>query len=725
MSFREDDTTFFELEPFEELLGVKDSMRLPHAVGRGHVENKIANDDLGFDDDPWMAKMCDSDANQFLSSIQKSGRLSRSRIRSKEVRRKPGWHDSRDDYEGYPSEIPMVIQTKKFTKDNNKHDEDLILDRNYQEMSTKISDSLNKTERSNGRNGYIGSRDSGFDGVQPGEGIERRQSTQPLDPPSASTKLILDDLTDLKAKIMNTLVDRGLEPEGTTIQSEHSLSTLLRECQWERAIQCVRLHPEEAGQEIKLPNGNMAYSRDIYSTYPLHLACSFRPLPPTELLQDLIHAYPEACQQFEEPSGMLPIHIAANLNLPVQTNNGIYGQCRPDSPNHSAVVDLLLSSNPESICAREKVNGMTPLHVAASTTRAENGIVSTSASNMLSSLLAQSPSDAVHMWKDDNGMTPYDWAWQNVYYKENVAKLSGDASEIESARIESPQSLLVSEMCLHPFLRNDIRNHLQPTIRLEANKKDTGVRHQARKAKIASLSSTRAKQSPQQNSDSCRNAIPHTQNGDPEGQVNGSIISSSELKNIREYANSNMASRKLTCNKDALGTGTSAILHMKIFVSDLIHPSLHGKRRNSRRNGKAPPNPFLEVFVAHRCGTSKSSYKSYPLRGAHEGTWEDAFLYLGLTRKQLQNGTNGASYIEVGMRLMHCPDNGSNIKLIGTCKVPLEALEKEQQRRLRLLKERQKLNNEVEISLPEPEKYPILKGFEVTGKLQVMSLSIE
>ena len=304
-----------------------------------------------------------------------------------------------------------------------------------------------------------------------------------------------------------------------------------------------------------------------------------------------------------------------------------------------------------------------------------------------------------------------------MHYKENAAKLSGEDSEIESTPIKSPQSILISETCLHPFLRNDIRNHLQSTMRLQANKKDTGVRQQARKAKIASLSSTRAKISPQKNSDSSRKAISQTQND--------GLLSPSELNNIREYANRNMANRNLTCNKDALGKGTSAILHMKISVSELVHPSQHGKRRDSKRNAKAPPNPFLEVFAAHRCGTSKSSYKSYPLRGSHEGTWEDAFLDLGLTRKQLQNGTNGASYIEVGMRLMHCPDNGSNMKLIGTCKVPLEALEKEQQRRQRLLEERKKINKETEIALPEPEKYPILKGFEVTGKLQVLSLSFE
>ena len=666
MSFREDENNFFELESFDQLLGKKAA---EDRAAKGHEGNEYV-DEMGFDDDPWVAKMCDRDASQFLSSIQKSGRLSRSRIRPKVNLQKPGREDSRDDNERYPSIIPLVIHTRTFTRNNDKRDEEVTL----------------------------------------GKGKEAGQ----LDPPSASTKFILDDLTDLKAKIMNTLVNKGLEPEGSTIRFEPSLSTLLLECNWERAIQCVRMHPEEAGQEITSSNGDMAYRRDINSTYPLHLACSFRPLPPTELLQELIHAYPEACQQFEEPSGMLPIHIAANLKPSMQNQ---YEECKPESPNHSTVVDLLLSANPESICAREKVNGMTPLHIAASTTRAENGIVSTSVSNMLSSLAAKSPSDAVHTWKDDNGMTPYDWAWQNVHYKENAAKLSGEDSEIESTPIKSPQSILISETCLHPFLRNDIRNHLQSTMRLQANKKDTGVRQQARKAKIASLSSTRAKISPQKNSDSSRKAISQTQND--------GLLSPSELNNIREYANRNMANRNLTCNKDALGKGTSAILHMKISVSELVHPSQHGKRRDSKRNAKAPPNPFLEVFAAHRCGTSKSSYKSYPLRGSHEGTWEDAFLDLGLTRKQLQNGTNGASYIEVGMRLMHCPDNGSNMKLIGTCKVPLEALEKEQQRRQRLLEERKKINKETEIALPEPEKYPILKGFEVTGKLQVLSLSFE
>ena len=344
MSSREDVNAFFELESFDQLLGDKaDEPR----VAKGHG-GSIYVGDFGFDDDPWVAKMCHRDASQFLSSIKKSSRLSRSRNRPKEDLRKPGCDDSRDDNEGYLSIIPLVIHTGTFTRNNNNRDKEFITGK----------------EKEGGQ----------------------------LDPPSASTKFILDDLTDLKAKIMNTFVDKGLEPEGSTIRFEASLSTLLLECEWERAIQCVRLHPEEAGQEIKASNGNLEYRRDINSTFPLHLACSFRPLPPTELLQELIHAYPEACQQFEEPSGMLPIHIAANLKPSMQTQ---YEECKPESPNHSTVIDLLLSANPESICAREKVNGMTPLHIAASTTRAENGIVSTSASNVLGTLVAKSPTDAV------------------------------------------------------------------------------------------------------------------------------------------------------------------------------------------------------------------------------------------------------------------------------------------------------------------------------------------
>lgn len=668
-------------------------------MGSKYDDGRIAtgNNDL------WMAKMCESDAMQFLSSIEKRGRVSYYRSHSKESLKTPSWDDSRDDHGGYP--IPMVIQTKTINRKNDQRDEDTIFHR--------------RPEFSNGansRNGYIVKKDNSFEGKQMRKGKEERQCRQRFDPPSPSpsTKLILNDLTDLNEKIFGSLVEKGLEPEGSTSYLESSLTNFLRERQWERAKEYLKLHPEEASQKAKLPKMNsgdiMATSRDTYLTYPLHLACASRPLPPTELIKDLIHAYPEACHQFEEPSGALPIHLAANLKLLLQKRIS-------DSPNHNNVVDLLISLNPESICAREKINGMTPLHIAASTTRAENGIVSPLESIVLDTLMKKSPIDALQLWKDNNGMTPFDWAWQNVYLKENIAKISCDESENESSSIQSSPSLMVDELCLHPFLRKDILNHFQPTIRLEPNKRDIGARRRMRRA----ISSTEAKKSPQKNS---KSHISDTVK-EPERLMDCALISSSELNNIREYANINMASRKQTCNKDALGRGKSATLHMQISVSELIHPSQHGKRRNSKRNGKTLPNPYVEVFAAHRCGISKSSYKSYPLHGSREGTWEDAFLALGLTQKQLRNGTNGASYIEVGIRVMHCPDTGSNTKLIGTCKVPLEALQKQQQQRLGLIKEYQKSNQSVKLSLPEPEKYPILKGFEVTGQLQVLSLSID
>merc|ERR1712238_507368 len=105
------------------------------------------------------------------------------------------------------------------------------------------------------------------------------------------------------------------------------------------------------------------------------------------------------------------------------------------------------------------------------------------------------------------------------------------------------------------------------------------------------------------------------------------------------------------------------------------------KKKKSSSTKKTLPSPYFELFAAHRNGMSRSYYKSYPLLNANEGTWEDAFLDLGLTHAELKQNAGGASHVEIGLRVMHVPTKGGTpgIKLIGTCQVLLETLEKQQQ----------------------------------------------
>ena len=887
MAFKDGDDVYFELEPFAMNSGDDDPFH-----SKRHL--KQVNEDLPIGDDKWIERMCRQDADEYLSLIQKKGKISRSPICSREILKATGKDDTRDDFgnrdKRKASRIHAAIGNNKIRRDKDANFGRLsISERPIQNEVDKVdpiflpgeslnhcypqtwinsnnasstessqdhtsdkrsayygsstdssgskvesneshnlaqrnkyyvsstdssgshadrsesgtSDGRNKydvrsTESSRNRlsasgNKYISSSDSSWSSISTTsanssmgrQAMDRRQQCRkPIDPPSASKKIIFDDIADFNAKMENTTAERELgnflEPTGKYANPERGLWKMLLGRQWEQAKHRVRLHPEEARQKMKLPTNSTDVLNEeelqkmeeeesicIPSAFPLHVVCTLRPLPPTELLEDLINAYPEACQQFEESSGLLPVHMAANLQKVVQfhkpsrglwaneedtiskelptrtiftTIDGVASEeskqtggnkmkeYKVDCANHESVIKLLLTSYPESISVRETANGMTPLHIAASTARAENGIVSPVVSNVLNTLMAKSSFDAVHFKKDKNGMTPYDWAWQNVDYfcphcaTENTAK---------GMNCDCSQSLSVSEKSLHPFLRNEIRNQLsdppEPNIRLNAIKKDFAGRDQTKKAK-----STMTKTSPPPKpNESCFQEIISRNDNVDKKQQNDGMISPIELNNIREYANTNMAFRKMACSKDALGSGKSATLHMKVCLSELVHPSIRGRRRGLGLNSKVVPNPFLEVFAAHRCGMCKSFYKSYPLHGSTEGIWEDVFLDLGLTRKQLRNGTNGAGYIEVGIRVMHIPEHGSKIKSIGSCQVSLETLEKEEEERQKLQNEIRNLNDiigdgrMVDMALPEPKKHPVLKGFAVTGKLQIMSLTIE
>jgi len=852
----------FKLEPFDATFESDDPF-----LWKSHV-NEIAKrirvkshaneitKHIRVDDEEWV------EADPFLSSISKKDyNLARSTVCSKhnsgnhigdEGRDDCGGHDRYDSSRFSPAFIDSNSWSNNPTRKSNGNCDELLhigrtaaVERNSKDENDEVDPKLSPASStfsfsSATTNNYISSSGSSvsytsptkikYGGISTTErtsasstkkemkrmrqrsgGDTRYQEAGRLHPSPLSTKLILDDLLETKARYDCTLAketiaaSRGMDARGSTypervatsggtnargsIHPERVLWKLLLERQWKCALERVRLHPEEAKKGIKLPVvtagvtaeeylQTIEESDDVQSVLPLHLACSVRPLPPTALLKDLIDAYPEACHQCQVSTGLLPIHMAADLwpvagfhknhlgsrneegenfvtqSMPmsaggeskeherVETKRNSLQQHKADSVNHGDIIGMLLASYPGSISVRESVNGMTPLHIAASTTRAENAIVSPMASNVLNILLVKGSAYGVTFCKDKNGLTPHDWAWQNVDYfcprcgKEYQTNHIRETEQLQSddgTRCQCTQVLSVSEKCLHPLLRNEIYSHqsflVDPTIRYEASEDfvlfDPPQKHE-------STASTLTK---------TKKLLPDSQLSRRIPEVNQKsagydIISPSVLDSIRECASTmnasgaNITHPRNTRKKGALELDKTASLHMKIRLSELVHPD-HGKKRGLGIKVKGCnnlPSPYFEVFAAHRCGMSRSFYKSYPLHGATEGTWEDAFLDLGLTHEELQNGTSGAGYVEVGIRVMHCPEKGSEIKLIGTCQVSLETLERQQQERMQLQEEIRRLKDViggVAMPLPEPEKHPILDGFKVTGKIQVFSLTIE
>jgi hypothetical protein len=231
-----------------------------------------------------------------------------------------------------------------------------------------------------------------------------------------------------------------------------------------------------------------------------------------------------------------------------------------------------------------------------------------------------------------------------------------------------------------------------------------------------------------------RQSSKEVNNDDNNNNNNKTILSTRVLDNTRDEQQE---------EEDSNREEKTAILHMKIRLSELIYPSkkkmknknmeYKKKKKDGNNSKKKQTNPYFEIFAAHRGGMSRSYYKSYPLMNSNDGTWEDAFLDLGLTHSQLLEASGDASHVEIGIRVMNIPSKGnvgtSEIKLIGTCQVGLETLEQQQQR---LLLNSNICNGGVDVDEEDnlvdhqgPEKYTILNGYQVTGKLQVLSLCIE
>jgi len=265
---------------------------------------------------------------------------------------------------------------------------------------------------------------------------------------------------------------------------DRSLWKLLSEQRWEWAQERVRMYPDEAKQMIHFPTEIGEISEESASAslvLPLHLACSFRPLPPTSLIEDIIDAYPLACQIKQMSTGLLPIHMIVDLRSPDMNRNINEFTGFNENENHVEILDLLLERYPNSIMATEIINNMIPLQVAAYTTKSENGIVTPIIASIFHLLVDKTTKaskssftdaettidNVVTTYKDRNGLTAYDWSWKNVNYYCSRCGMEEDSATTTTVTRRMPmkcncnQAVSVTVNVIHPLLRKEICNHIQ------------------------------------------------------------------------------------------------------------------------------------------------------------------------------------------------------------------------------------------------------------------------
>jgi hypothetical protein len=116
---------------------------------------------------------------------------------------------------------------------------------------------------------------------------------------------------------------------------------------------------------------------------------------------------------------------------------------------------MIAKTYPEAIYAREEVNGMLPLHIAASTAQSENGVVNPTSSAVIELLLKYAPHTKILL--DRYGDTPVDLAWREASfccYKCGNGRIGPCLCK---------NVLSVPEENLHPLLREVICAQLSPT----------------------------------------------------------------------------------------------------------------------------------------------------------------------------------------------------------------------------------------------------------------------
>ena len=143
------------------------------------------------------------------------------------------------------------------------------------------------------------------------------------------------------------------------------LPTLIRTSNWDLAIQRLKMIPDEARMNLRVPTRGGFTSTAGFT--PLHYACERR--PPKELISILINLCPEAVVRKTMPGGKLPLHIACTWHASTEVIDLLLSADRrtsriPDDlgnlPIHSAcfsggsssAIEKLLKAYPKAVLSR-------------------------------------------------------------------------------------------------------------------------------------------------------------------------------------------------------------------------------------------------------------------------------------------------------------------------------------------------------------------------------------
>jgi hypothetical protein len=298
-----------------------------------------------------------------------------------------------------------------------------------------------------------------------------------LDKTSVPLSLVQDDLQALAE-----------HREKIQITAPTVLSKMIWEGRWDQARSWMssQKRRHEAWQEVKLPGSSV----DACYGLPLHLACAMRPSPPPSFVKHLIEAYPEGVRCRQKTTGLLPLHLISDLKYTSRTGVQKHASTSPSSIFHKdsckdlprlassstdssdsegngshpcgdeesdtmargEILQMLLDSYPAGLYTRGRSNGMVPLHIAASTGRSENGVVSDTTVLVLEMLLKHAPVTLRIL--DRAGNSAVDLAWRQAKFLcYHCGHFGGDPCWC-------PHMATAAEKDLNPLLRVDIFEQL-------------------------------------------------------------------------------------------------------------------------------------------------------------------------------------------------------------------------------------------------------------------------
>mmetsp|Transcript_23008 Transcript_23008/g.53369 ORF Transcript_23008/g.53369 Transcript_23008/m.53369 type:complete len:298 (-) Transcript_23008:236-1129(-) len=236
------------------------------------------------------------------------------------------------------------------------------------------------------------------------------------------------------------------------LSANSKLAWHIRERNWDAATARLWTHASrgEVRQECSL-----SMSGSLHGAFPLHLACSMRPLPPASFVRQLLLLYPEAVSIAEKMWGFLPLHLACSLTPWWSSSSSLNGDLFPalgcggssyfsssddDSSfdscpfdevmsdassadvhgkamfnDQTQIIEMLVKADPWTVRVPEHFGGMLPIHIVAATTSSRLGTLYESELVVMNLLLDRYP-ESVHVL-DARGDTPSTLAAREVVLK--------------------------------------------------------------------------------------------------------------------------------------------------------------------------------------------------------------------------------------------------------------------------------------------------------------------